>query len=106
MVCLLENGTALRMARRLDGGGALTVERGTAEARLGLPRPNHLTLLEEWLAEAGLAPGAAPHRAGIARERGRVDGRVDTSHDPGARDARRPLPGGGPWSTSIASNRS
>ena len=47
MLCLLENGKVLRMARKL--GAKLTFDQGEAEGRLALPWPNHLTLLLELL---------------------------------------------------------
>jgi ribosomal protein S18 acetylase RimI-like enzyme len=67
MVCLIDNGKAVRMARRLDG--ALVFTGGEAEARIEPPWPTPWTWLEEVLLEFGGAevehPAAAldPERA-------------------------------------------
>jgi GNAT superfamily N-acetyltransferase len=50
MLCLLENGKVLRMARKL--GTKLTFDQGEVEGRLALPWPDHLTLLLELLDDA------------------------------------------------------
>ena len=47
MICLIDNGKALRMARRLDG--ALRFDHGEAEARIEPPWPTPWTWLEETL---------------------------------------------------------
>jgi RimJ/RimL family protein N-acetyltransferase len=52
MVCLIDNGRAVRMARRLDG--ALQFHDGTAEARIEPPWPTPWTWLEELLFEPAL----------------------------------------------------
>jgi GNAT superfamily N-acetyltransferase len=79
MLCLLENGKVVRMARRL--GATLTFHRGEVEGRLVLPWPNHLTLLLELLNDASTvlailrpagpvpAPGDDPRRSVRARSR-------------------------------------
>jgi GNAT superfamily N-acetyltransferase len=51
MVCLIENGRAVRMARRLDG--ALVFDGGEAEALIEPPWPTPRTWLEELLLEFG-----------------------------------------------------
>ena len=51
MVCLIENGRAVRMARRLDG--TLVFDGGEAEARIEPPWPTPWTWLEEVLLELG-----------------------------------------------------
>jgi ribosomal protein S18 acetylase RimI-like enzyme len=51
MVCLIENGRAVRMARRLDG--ALRFRDGEAEAVIEPPWPTPWTWLEEALLEFG-----------------------------------------------------
>jgi GNAT superfamily N-acetyltransferase len=51
MVCLIDNGKAVRMARRLDG--ALVFDGGEAEARVEPPSPTPWTWLEEALLEFG-----------------------------------------------------
>jgi GNAT superfamily N-acetyltransferase len=53
MVCLMDNGRAVRMARRL--GGALHFRNGEAEAQLEPPWPTPWTLLEETLDAAPIA---------------------------------------------------
>jgi ribosomal protein S18 acetylase RimI-like enzyme len=53
MVCLIDNGKAVRMARRLDG--ALVFDGGEAEARIEPPWPTPWTWLEEALLELGRA---------------------------------------------------
>ncbi len=70
MVCLLENGTALHIARKVDS--TLIVHQGTAEAHLELAWPNHLTLLAELLDEAGAVLKAALRPAGSAPTAGGV----------------------------------
>jgi Acetyltransferase (GNAT) family len=52
MLCLLENGKVLHIARKL--GAKVTFDQSAVEARLGLPRPNHLTLLLELLDDASI----------------------------------------------------
>jgi ribosomal protein S18 acetylase RimI-like enzyme len=52
MVCLMDNGRAVRMARRLDG--ALHFHDGAAEARIEPPWPTPWTWLEETLFEPAL----------------------------------------------------
>ena len=52
MVCLMDNGRAVRMARRLDG--ALRFRNGEAEARIEPPWPTPWTWLEELLFEPAL----------------------------------------------------
>ena len=52
MVCLVDNGKAVRMARRLDG--ALHVQDGAAEARIEPPWPTPWTWLEETLDAASV----------------------------------------------------
>lgn len=82
MLCLLENGKVLRMARKL--GARLTFDQGEAEGRLALPWPNHLTLLLELLDGASpllatLRPaGSVPARSGRPR-RGFRGGRTRQS---------------------------
>ena len=59
MICLMDNGRAVRMARRLDG--ALEFHHGEAEARIEPPWPTPWTWLEELLFEpvlTGLDPCA------------------------------------------------
>jgi GNAT superfamily N-acetyltransferase len=58
MVCLIENGRAVRMARRLEG--TLVVDGGEAEARIEPPWPTPWTWLEEVMLELG---GAAVERS-------------------------------------------
>jgi ribosomal protein S18 acetylase RimI-like enzyme len=57
MVCLIDNGKAVRMARRLDG--ALVFAGGEAEARIEPPWPTPWTWLEEALLEFGAPPSAS-----------------------------------------------
>ena len=52
MICLTDNGRAVRMARRLDG--ALHFHEGAAEARIEPPWPTPWTWLEETLFEPAL----------------------------------------------------
>ena len=52
MVCLMDNGRAVRMARRLEG--ALHFHDGAAEARIEPPWPTPWTWLEETLFEPAL----------------------------------------------------
>jgi ribosomal protein S18 acetylase RimI-like enzyme len=52
MICLMDNGRAVRMARRLNG--ALQFHDGTAEARIEPPWPTLWTWLEELLFEPAL----------------------------------------------------
>jgi hypothetical protein len=59
MVCLIDNGRAVRMARRLDG--ALVFAGGEAEAWIEPPWPTPWTWLEEALLELGGAQ--VEHRA-------------------------------------------
>jgi ribosomal protein S18 acetylase RimI-like enzyme len=56
MVCLMDNGRAVRLARRLDG--VLHFHDGAAEATIEPPWPTPWTLLEESL-DAALAPDPA-----------------------------------------------
>jgi GNAT superfamily N-acetyltransferase len=56
MLCLLDNRRVQRIARGL--GGALTFHPGEAEAEIGLPWPEPLSVTEEWLDEAGALLGA------------------------------------------------
>ena len=58
MVCLIENGQAVRMARRLDG--TLVFDGGEAEARIEPPWPTPWTWLEEALFEFGGAEVEGP----------------------------------------------
>jgi len=64
MVCLMDNGRALRMARRLDG--ALRFDHGEAEARIEPPWPTSWTWLEEALEFA--LPGTMAEPSKAARE--------------------------------------
>ena len=52
MICAIDNGGAVRMARRLDG--ALHFRNGEAEARIEPPWPTPWTWLEELLSEPAL----------------------------------------------------
>ena len=52
MVCLMDNGRAVRMARRLDG--ALHFHDGAAEARIEPPWPTPWTWLEEALLDTAV----------------------------------------------------
>src|SRR4051794_11015167 len=65
MLCLLDNRSVQRVARRL--GGTLAFHPGEVEAEIGLPWPQPFSLAEEWLDEvpprswpAGPAAGARP----------------------------------------------
>jgi hypothetical protein len=60
MICLIDNGRAVRLARRLDG--TLVVNRGEAEARIEPPWPTPWT----WLEEALLGLGGAEVTTGSA----------------------------------------
>jgi ribosomal protein S18 acetylase RimI-like enzyme len=60
MICLMDNGRAVRMARRLDG--ALRFQQGEVEARIEPPWPTPWTLLEETL-DASLVPRPSPSPA-------------------------------------------
>jgi GNAT superfamily N-acetyltransferase len=79
MICVIDNGRAVRMARRLDG--ALHFHSGEAEARIELPWPTPWTWLEELLFEpaptgvdhggsGALAQLAAPDRGSLPPDRG------------------------------------
>ena len=61
MVCLIENGRAVRMARRLDG--VLRFRDGEAEAVIEPPWPTPWTWLEEALLEFGGAEVEHPETA-------------------------------------------
>jgi ribosomal protein S18 acetylase RimI-like enzyme len=61
MVCLIDNGKVVRMARRLDG--ALVFDGGEAEARIEPPWPTPWTWLEEVLLEFGGAEVEHPAAA-------------------------------------------
>jgi len=50
MVCLIDNGRMIRLARRFDS--RLSVDRGEVEARIEPPWPTWWTVLEETLDEA------------------------------------------------------
>jgi GNAT superfamily N-acetyltransferase len=95
MLCLLENGKVVRMARKL--GAKLAFDQGEVAGRLALPWPNHLTLLLELLdgastvlavlRPAGAIPAAddrtskpdgdpvAPLLPGVVPDRRRAQGR-------------------------------
>ncbi|HZA65555.1 MAG TPA: GNAT family N-acetyltransferase [Geminicoccaceae bacterium] len=64
MICLIDNGKALRMARRLDG--ALRFDHGEAEARIEPPWPTPWTWLEETLEFALPGTTAQPSEAARA----------------------------------------
>jgi RimJ/RimL family protein N-acetyltransferase len=64
MVCLIDNGRAVRMARRLDG--TMRVTQGEAEARIEPPWPTPWTWLEEALPESTV-PGLDRERAALSR---------------------------------------
>ena len=73
MVCLIDNGRMVRLARRV--GSRLEVERGEVEARIDPPWPTFWTLLEEVLGEAHALVGArssAEARSGRATRPGRA----------------------------------
>jgi GNAT superfamily N-acetyltransferase len=83
MVCLIDNGRMVRLARRV--GSRLEVERGEVEARIDPPWPTFWTLLEEVLGEAHAPVGGLPSaeaRSGRATRPGRA------STDAGARRRR------------------
>jgi RimJ/RimL family protein N-acetyltransferase len=66
MVCLIDNGRAVRMARRL--GGVVQLEHGEVLARIAPPWPTPWTWLEEALSESAvlaLEP-AARRRSAVA----------------------------------------
>ncbi len=67
MVCLIDNGRMLRLARRFDG--RLSFERGEALARIEPPWPTLWTLLEETL--GGARDPAAPQPAAPGGKRRR-----------------------------------
>ena len=84
MICVIDNGRAVRMARRLDG--ALQFRDGAAEARIEPPWPTPWTWLEELLfepalrdiddgASGALAQPTAPDRGSLPSRR---------AHPPGA----------------------
>jgi GNAT superfamily N-acetyltransferase len=86
MLCLLENGKVLRIARKL--GAKLTFDHGEVEGRLALPWPNHLTLLLELLDDASgvlavLRPGPLPAPADRPRRTFRTRSRRERSIPPG-----------------------
>jgi RimJ/RimL family protein N-acetyltransferase len=56
MLCLLDNRRVQRIARGL--GGTLAFHPGEAEAEIGLPWPEPLSVTEEWLDETGALLGA------------------------------------------------
>jgi ribosomal protein S18 acetylase RimI-like enzyme len=64
MVCLMDNGRAVRMARRLDG--TMRFAQGEAEARIEPPWPTPWTWLEEALPES-VFPGLDRERAALPR---------------------------------------
>jgi GNAT superfamily N-acetyltransferase len=76
MVCLIENGRMVRLARRFDS--RLNVDHGEVEARIEPPWPTWWTVLEETLDDAGAWAGvtSAAH--------------ADSSARAGSRRARRP----------------
>lgn len=61
MLCLLDNGRMVRLARGL--GGQLSFEEGQIEATLDMPWPTAWTLLEEGLEEAAAWWAMRPGRA-------------------------------------------
>jgi GNAT superfamily N-acetyltransferase len=65
MACLIENGRAVRMARRLDG--ALRFGNGQAEARVEPPWPTPWTWLEELLFESALTGVDHPRSESLAQ---------------------------------------
>jgi ribosomal protein S18 acetylase RimI-like enzyme len=76
MICLMDNGRAVRLARRLDG--ALQFDHGEVQARIEPPWPTPWTWLEEALLETAVPSGT----------KGRTDRlRVETTPPPGP-DAR------------------
>ncbi|MGH6916796.1 MAG: hypothetical protein ACREJ0_03730 [Geminicoccaceae bacterium] len=64
MVCLIDNGRAVRMARRLDG--TMRFAQGEAEARIEPPWPTPWTWLEEALPES-VVPRLDRERAALSR---------------------------------------
>jgi GNAT superfamily N-acetyltransferase len=79
MVCLIDNGRMVRLARRLHG--RLKIERGEVEARIEPAWPTWWTVLEETFDEASALVGAATAdraeastraRSGRARRPGRA----------------------------------
>lgn len=73
MVCLMDNGKALRMARRLHG--ALQFHDGTAEATIEPPWPTPWTWLQELLFEPALT-GVADARSPTLASPARADGHL------------------------------
>ena len=66
MVCLIDNGRMMRLARRFDG--RLNIEHGEVEARIEPPWPTWWTVLEETLDEASaLVSVTSVERASAAR---------------------------------------
>jgi ribosomal protein S18 acetylase RimI-like enzyme len=86
MICLIDNGKALRMARRLDG--ALRFDHGEAEARIEPPWPTPWTWLEETLEFA--LPGTMAEPSKAARERHPSADQVIT--EGARRPVRSPIP--------------
>ena len=74
MLCLLDNGRMVRLARRLES--RLSFEQGQVEASLELPWPTGWTVLEELRGEAGAwwatRPGAAWPACGARSRRARA----------------------------------
>jgi RimJ/RimL family protein N-acetyltransferase len=73
MVCLIDNGWMVRLARRV--GSRLEVKQGEVEARIDPPWPTFWTLLEEILGEAHAPGGGRPSaeaRSGRATRPGRA----------------------------------
>lgn len=84
MVCPIEDGRAVRLARRLDG--AVHFDHGEAAARIEPPWPTPWTWLEEVLAEAAL-PDAPRPRCERPQPTKRAKS-VDDRRDRGGRCAR------------------
>ena len=84
MICVIDNGRAVRMARRLNG--ALHFRTGEAEARIEPPWPTPWTWLEELLFEPALTgldhAGSEALAQPAAPDRGSVP--PDPVHPPGA----------------------
>jgi GNAT superfamily N-acetyltransferase len=76
MVCLIDNGRMVRLARRFDS--RLNVDHGEVEARIEPPWPTWWTVLEETLDEAGALVGVTTAE------------RADPSTRTRSRRARRP----------------
>jgi GNAT superfamily N-acetyltransferase len=89
MVCLIDNGRMVRLARRV--GSRLEVERGEVEARIDPPWPTFWTLLEEILGEAHApvgAPSTGPLRPSAEARSGRATRPGRASTGAGARRRR------------------